>query len=263
MVAFAGFSWETFVDNLWGSPTHTAGDLAEQVRATMLVTVFVFLGVEGANVFSRYARRREDVGRATVTGFLTVLALFVVITMLSYGVLPREELASLRQPSAAGVIEAAVGSWGAWMVGIGLLISVLGAYLAWTLLGAEVLFAAASGDDAPRALATLSPRGVPLRALTATSLLSQVFLVIAHFSRSASDFSLEAHECRDDPAVFAHGGVRAEAHARRHPALGGARSHSLRLRVHLLPRLRDGPAVRPDRTRRVRTRDTDVLAGPP
>ncbi|MFV0287122.1 MAG: arginine-ornithine antiporter, partial [Demequina sp.] len=56
---------------------------------------------------------------------------------------------------------------------------------------AEVLFAAASGDDAPRALATLSPRGVPLRALTATSLLSQVFLVIAHFSRSAFDFSLE------------------------------------------------------------------------
>lgn len=191
VVAFAGFSWETFADNLWGSPTHTAGDLAEQVRATMLVTVFVFLGVEGANVFSRYARRREDVGRATVTGFLTVLALFVVITMLSYGVLPRDELASLRQPSAAGVIEAAVGSWGAWMVGIGLLISVLGAYLAWTLLGAEVLFAAASGDDAPRALATLSPRGVPLRALTATSLLSQVFLVIAHFSRSAFDFSLE------------------------------------------------------------------------
>ena len=28
--------------------------LFEQVRATMLVTVFVFLGIEGASVYSRY-----------------------------------------------------------------------------------------------------------------------------------------------------------------------------------------------------------------
>ena len=96
VIAFAGFSWETFTDNLWASPTHSVGELADEVRATMLVTVFVFLGVEGASVFSRYARRREDVGRATVTGFLGVLALFVAVTMLSYGVLPREELSSLR-----------------------------------------------------------------------------------------------------------------------------------------------------------------------
>lgn len=34
----------------------------------MLVTVFVFIGIEGASVYSRYARRREDVGRETVTG---------------------------------------------------------------------------------------------------------------------------------------------------------------------------------------------------
>ena len=43
----------------------------------MLVTVFVFLGVEGASVYSRHAKRREDVGKATVLGFLSVLALFV------------------------------------------------------------------------------------------------------------------------------------------------------------------------------------------
>ncbi|WP_084102658.1 basic amino acid/polyamine antiporter [Demequina sp. NBRC 110051] len=191
VIAFAGFSWETFTDNLWASTTHSVGELADEVRATMLVTVFVFLGVEGASVFSRYARRREDVGRATVTGFLGVLALFVAVTMLSYGVLPREELASLRQPSAAGVIEAAVGPWGGWMVGIGLLISVLGAYLAWTLLGAEVLFAAATGDDAPRTLTRVNRAGVPIRALLATSGLTQVFLVLAFFSEDAFDFSLE------------------------------------------------------------------------
>jgi hypothetical protein len=49
------------------------GTLFDQVRGTMLVTVFVFLGVEGASVYSRHAKRREDVGRATVLGFLSVV----------------------------------------------------------------------------------------------------------------------------------------------------------------------------------------------
>ena len=57
---------------LWGGDG--VGSLFDQVRGTMLATVFVFLGVEGASVYSRYAQRREDVGRATVLGFLGVLA---------------------------------------------------------------------------------------------------------------------------------------------------------------------------------------------
>ena len=35
----------------------------------MLVTVFVFLGIEGASVYSRYAKERSDVGKATIFGF--------------------------------------------------------------------------------------------------------------------------------------------------------------------------------------------------
>ena len=78
------------------------------VMATMLITVFVFLGVEGASVYSRYARRREDVGVATVLGFLSVLCLLVLVTTLSYAILPRAELAALANPSMAGVLEAVV-----------------------------------------------------------------------------------------------------------------------------------------------------------
>ncbi len=78
----------------------------------MLVTVFVFLGIEGASNYSRFAQKREDVGVATVTGFLGVLALFASVSILSYGILPRAELAQLRQPSVGGVLEAAVGAVG-------------------------------------------------------------------------------------------------------------------------------------------------------
>src|SRR5262249_877075 len=50
---------DTFVDNLGGGGS--LGSLFDQVRGTMLATVFVFLGVEGASVYSRYAKRREHV----------------------------------------------------------------------------------------------------------------------------------------------------------------------------------------------------------
>src|SRR5262249_16899393 len=115
----------------------------DQVRNTMLVTVFLFVGIEGASVYSRYARKRSDGGLATVLGFLGVLGLVVLVAMLSHAVLPRQELAALPTPSLAGVLEAIVGHWGAVFISVGLLVSVLGNYLAWSLLAAEVLFAAA------------------------------------------------------------------------------------------------------------------------
>jgi len=168
-----------------------AGSLFDQVRGTMLVTVFVFLGVEGASVYSRHARRRQDVGRATVLGFLSVFAVFASVTIVSYGILPMSELAELRQPSMAGVLEAAVGGWGSAFVSVGLVVSVLGAYLAWTLMAAEVLFVAAKDDDMPRFLKGVSASDVPVPALLLTALLAQAFLVVSLFSENAFDFALD------------------------------------------------------------------------
>jgi arginine:ornithine antiporter / lysine permease len=132
--------WDVFVGNLSGGYDVPGGEsLFLQVQGTMLIKVFVFLGIEGASVYSRYAKRREDVGRATVLGFLSVLALFASISILSYGILPQAELAALPQPSVGGVLEAAVGPWGGSFIRVGLIVSVLGAYLAWQLLAADVV----------------------------------------------------------------------------------------------------------------------------
>src|SRR5690606_7994191 len=123
--------------------------------------VFVFIGVEGANVYSRYARRRSDVGKATISSFLFVLGLLLLVTLLPYGLLPRSEIAALPQPSMAALLAAVVGGWGAIFISLGLLISILGAYLAWTLLAIEVLYIAARNGDMPRLLRRENKRGVP------------------------------------------------------------------------------------------------------
>ncbi|MFF2412147.1 basic amino acid/polyamine antiporter [Streptomyces sp. NPDC058092] len=180
---------DVFAQN-WGGADY-AGSLFNQVRGTMLATVFVFLGVEGASVYSRHAKRRQDVGRATVLGFLSVFAVFASVTIVSYGILPMSEIAELRQPSMAGVLEHAVGTWGEVFVSVGLIVSVLGAYLAWTLMAAEVLYVAAKDDDMPRFLRRATADDVPVPALVMTTLLAQVVLIITLFSDDAFNFALD------------------------------------------------------------------------
>jgi arginine:ornithine antiporter/lysine permease len=162
--------------------------LFDQVRATMLVTVFVFLGIEGASVYSRYAQKRAHVGAATIMGFIGVTSLMVLVTMLPYAVLQRPEIAAMRQPSMATVLEAVVGHWGAIFISIGLLVSVLGAYLAWSLICAEVLFAAGKSKDMPKLFATENQNKVPAAALWLTNIVVQFFVITTYWSQDA--FSL-------------------------------------------------------------------------
>jgi arginine:ornithine antiporter/lysine permease len=185
------FDAETFAASFWGDQEVSVQAIIGQVRATMLVTVFVFVGIEGASVYSRYARNRRDVGLATLLGFLGVLCLLVLVTILSYGILSRPELAALRNPSMAGVLEAVVGPWGAWFVSVGLLVSVAGAYLSWVLLAAEILFTASKNDTMPRFLAFENRHGVPSNALWLTNLVVQAFLIVTLFAEYAFKLAVE------------------------------------------------------------------------
>jgi len=133
------FKYGTFRLNIQSAAAEEGG-IIQQVRATMLVTVFVFIGIEGASVYSRYARERTDVGRATIFGFVGVTTLMVLVSMLPFAVLPRGDVAGMRQPSMAAVLESVVGPWGGIFVSIGLIVSVLGAYLAWSLICKRSIF---------------------------------------------------------------------------------------------------------------------------
>ncbi len=190
VLAIFAFKPSVFVANLGGSGMEGYGTLFEQVKATMLITVFVFLGIEGASNYSRFAQKREDVGFATVVGFLGVLALFASVSILSFGVMPRAEIQALSQPSVGGVLAAAVGPWGATFIGIGVVVSVLGAYLAWTLMSSEVLSIAAKKGDMPAFLAKENANQVPVNALLMSTLLVQAVLVATLFSADAFTFAL-------------------------------------------------------------------------
>lgn len=182
LVALA-FQVQTFTFDFWGSTA--LGPLLDQVRSTMLVTVWVFIGIEGASVYSARARRREDVGRATVIGFAITLVLLMSVSLLSLGVMQQPQLAQLKNPSMAGVLESAVGTWGAVLIYIGLIVSVGGGFLAWMLLAAESLFTPAGGGVMPEWLGRQNRQGVPAHALWLTNGMVQLFLIVTLFSKAS------------------------------------------------------------------------------
>lgn len=185
------FNYGQFAENFFGGADMPEKSLVAQVRDTMLITVFVFLGIEGASVYSRFAKERADVGTATILGFVGVTGLMVAVTLLPYAAMPQSAIAAVQQPSMASVLEAVVGHWGAVFISIGVLVSVLGAYLAWSLICAEVLFAAAKSQDMPRLFAAQNGNRVPANALWLTNIVVSLFVISTYWSRDAFNFMLD------------------------------------------------------------------------
>jgi arginine:ornithine antiporter/lysine permease len=191
VVLFVAFDAGVFSANWIATGYGDLGSLNEQIRNTMIITTFVFIGIEGASVYSRYAKRREDVGKATVLGLLSVLSIFALVTLSSYAVMPQPEIAATRQPSMIGLFESVVGDWGRWFISAAVIVSVLGAYLAWTLMAAEVMYIPARNEDFPAFLGRENDNGTPITALVVTSLAVQGLLAATLVLTDALNFMLD------------------------------------------------------------------------
>lgn len=181
-VIMAGaFKNEIFFENFWGDGSMSLG---AQVRETTAATVWSFIGIEGAVVLSGRAKRASDVGRASLTAFLGILTIYVLVAVLSLGVMPVSELKELDNPQLAGVLERAVGPWGAALVNIGVILSLAGALLGWTIIACDCPFSAARQGVFMKAFARENRHGAPSFSLFLTNGLIQLFIIIVYFSAS-------------------------------------------------------------------------------
>ena len=153
----------------------------EQVRNLMLITLWVFTGIEGAVVLSSRARNRNDIGRATVLGVLLALSFYVLVTVLSYGVTSRIEIANMHNPSMATILEQLIGLPGTIIITLGLIISVSSSYLSWTLFATEIPFLAAKNKAFPKVFLKTNQNNVPIASLWLTSVVVQISLIAVCF----------------------------------------------------------------------------------
>lgn len=178
------FSLDVFAKNMMLNGKQL-GSVPTQIRHAMLQTMWVFVGIEGAVVLSGRAKRARDVGRATLIGYATTLAIYVLIVMLSFGSLPQDQLANLPSPSLSGVLRASSGAWAASMIDIGVIISVLGAWISWTILAAEISFDAAQDKMFPAFLGKANKQNAPVNALVLNGVIMQIVFLISRWAMDA------------------------------------------------------------------------------
>ncbi len=196
------FHADKFAFDFWGENEKNLGDIQKQIEGTMLVTLWAFIGIEGAVVMSKHAKNQKAVGRATVLGFVGCLVIYVLLSVLPYGLLSQAELQKLANPSTAAVLELVIGKWGAYIMNIGLLISVLTSWLAWTMVTAQIPQAAAQNGTFPKEFQKENSKMAPSVSLYVTSGLMQVFMLLVYFSNNAWNTMLSITSVMVLPAYF-------------------------------------------------------------
>ena len=181
IIFIGAFDLDIFLANFWGDGSMS---LLDQIKGTTGATVWSFIGVEGAVVLSARAKKSSDVGKASVMGFVGLLAIYVMVAVLSLGVMPANEIAQLENPQLAGILEAAVGPWGATLVNLGVILSLSGALLGWTIIAADCPYSAAQQGVFMKAFAKDNKHGSPAFSLLVTNGIIQAFLIIVYFNAS-------------------------------------------------------------------------------
>ena len=90
------FNFDTFKAGFYGMTSggtgiFSWGDTMSQVKSTMLVTVWVFTGIEGAVVFSGRAKSKRR-RYCTVIGLVSVLVIYFLMTVLAQGVIQQNQI---------------------------------------------------------------------------------------------------------------------------------------------------------------------------
>ncbi|MCM1448857.1 MAG: basic amino acid/polyamine antiporter [Clostridiales bacterium] len=166
-----------FTRNFW-IPDGGLGNIGTQIKSTMMVSLWCFIGIEGAVMMSAKARKPSDVGKAGITGFSVAWIMYFLVAVLCYGLMNRARLAGLENPSAAYILRETCGEWAYYFVLLAVIISLLGGWVSWTLVCAQVPYEAATVGIFPRRFLKLNSHGTPYIGLFFASLIMQIFLLL-------------------------------------------------------------------------------------
>jgi len=182
IVLAGAFDLDIFMQNFKG--VEGGLSLMDQVVACSYTSVWIFIGIEGAVVISGRAKNTKIAGKATMVCFASLFALYFIISILSMGVMPAEELAALENPPMAGVVGAVVGPWAEVLVNIAVIISLGGAMFTYMILCIDSLYAPAKDGALPPVFAKVNKHNAPTWSVLLHTIVVQAFIVIMYFSET-------------------------------------------------------------------------------
>lgn len=186
---FTADFWTNFAGNMAAANQgFDLGSVASQVTGSMMTILWLFMGIESAALMSSRARSKGIAARASITGLACGTALMFITSLLPYGVMSAEEFVALGEPSIAQMMALYIGPIGAQFVEGAIIVSILGAWLSYTLMPTESTSVLAQHGLLPKKFGQLNKHGVASFSLFLTTLLANVLLISFHFTEDAYNF---------------------------------------------------------------------------
>ena len=140
----------------------SGGSLFDAVNLAAGVALFSFIGVECASIAAgRVKDPGRNVGKASVIGTAASGLLYVAVTAVVMGLVPHEQLVDDGAPFVAAFDTMFSGGWISKLVALTAVISGLGALNGWTMVTAEMPYAAAKDGLFLSAFGKVNRHNVP------------------------------------------------------------------------------------------------------
>ncbi|MEH6534962.1 MAG: amino acid permease [Psychroserpens sp.] len=142
------------------------------------LTLYAFLGIEGATIPAENVENPEKtIPRATMLGTIIVVLVYILSTIVLFGILPVDVLANSPAPFAeAGEIIG--GKYAGYFVAAGAAISAIGCLNGWILMSAQLPLAVAKDKMFPRVFARENKNGAPIFGIVIGSVLTTIILLL-------------------------------------------------------------------------------------
>lgn len=169
------------------SPVNVSGaSPAAAIAACAALTLWAFIGLESATVPAGDVIEPErTIPRATVIGTSVAAGVYIIVTVVSLGVLPSSELQGSTAP-LADVARVMWGDLGGTLIAVAACISTFGTLNGFTLLTGQVPLGAARDGLFPARFATMSKANTPIFGLIVSNTLASI-LIAMNFSKGLID----------------------------------------------------------------------------
>jgi APA family basic amino acid/polyamine antiporter len=155
----------------------SGGSLYDAVNLAAGVALFSFIGVECAAIAAgRVENPRRNVGRASVIGTGASALLYVAVTAAVMGLVPHDALVDDGAPFVAAFSSMFDVGWAGKAVALVAVISGIGALNGWTMITAEVPYAAAKDGLFPAQFASESARKVPAFGIVVSTMVASLLM---------------------------------------------------------------------------------------
>ena len=142
------------------------------------LTLYAFLGIESATVPAENVENpKKTVPKATMLGTVIVTLVYILGTVVLFGLIPVEELKNSAAPFAdAGEIIG--GKYAGYFVAAGAVVSAIGCLNGWIMLSGQLPMSAAKDTMFPRIFKKENKKGVPVLGIIIGSVLTSVILIL-------------------------------------------------------------------------------------